>query len=151
MLANMRTPTGMATPIPILLEVGSPEEVAEGLALGPEFGVGDSVIEEDFAVGSECTDLVPVELFAVAGLTAALESLVVVAELIKKLEGVVVVNALGVPIGLAMTVPPANSMKTEVGLIDGKFVVITVAEGTLEGSSVPHVSQLSEPGLVTLH
>lgn len=109
------------------------------------------MVGEGFAAGSECTDLVPIELLAVTDLTAMLKSLVVVAELIEKLEVVVLVNALGVFIGLAMTVPLASSIKTEVGLIDGEFNVITVAEGTLEGSSVPHVSQLSEPGFATLH
>ena len=58
----MRKPTGTATPIPILLEVGSPEKPAEGRALGPELDVRNSVVGEDFAAGSECTDLVPVEL-----------------------------------------------------------------------------------------
>lgn len=72
--------------MPILLEVGSPEKALEGRALGPELGVGNSMVGEEFAAGSECTELVPVELFAVAGLTAMLESLVVVAELIKSLR-----------------------------------------------------------------
>ena len=73
------------------------------------------------------------------------------AELIKKLEGVVVVNALGVPIGLAITDPPASSTKNEVGLVNGELDMITVAEGTLEGSSVPQVLQLSDSLLATLH
>ena len=50
-----------------------------------------------------------------------------------------------------MTVPPSSSAKTAVGLVDEEIDMITIAEGTLEGSSVPHVSQLSEPGLVALH
>ena len=73
-LAKIRKPKGMATPIPILLEVGCREKSAKKPALGPELVFGDSVVVEDFAAGSECTDLVPLELFAVAGLTAMLES-----------------------------------------------------------------------------
>lgn len=108
-------------------------------------------LREGSAGGSECTDLVPVELFAVADFTAMLESVVVVAELIRKLEGVVVVGTLGVPIGLAKTVPPASSMKAEVGLVEGELEMMIVVEGTSEGSSVPHVLQLAEPGLAILH
>ena len=84
----MRKPTGTATPIPILPGGESLGEAAGGRAIGPELGVGISLVGEGSAAGSECTDFVPVELFAVAGLTAMLESLVVVAELMKKLGGV---------------------------------------------------------------
>lgn len=42
-LANMRKPTGTATPIPILLEVESLEKAVEARALGIELGVGTSV------------------------------------------------------------------------------------------------------------
>ena len=100
-IANMRQPTGMATPIPVLVELGSPEKAAEGLALNLAFGTElvaeGSVIEEDSAAGS---DLMLVELFAVAVFTALLESVVVVAELVKKLPGVAVVNPLGVSVRL---------------------------------------------------
>lgn len=81
--------------------------------------------------------------FAFAGFTAMLKSVVVVAELLKRLAEVVVVNALGVPIGLALSVPPAIcSTKTEAGLLDGELDMITVAEGTLERSSVPQVAAI---------
>ena len=143
----------MATPIPILLEVGSPANAAEGLALDPAFGtelvVEDSVIEEEFAAGS---DLMLVELFAVAVFTALLKSVVVVAELVKKLPGVAVVNPLGVSVRFILSVPPAIcSTKTELGLVDGQTDMIGVAEGTSEGSSVPQVLQLPEPGPAVLH
>lgn len=147
----MRNPTGTATPIPILLEVGRLEDAAKCFALGPELGVGNSVVAETFAAGNECTDLVSVEPLTVAEFTAMLDSVLVVAELITKLAEVMVVNALGLSNGLAMTVPPASSTKTEVGLFDGALDMITAAEGTSEGSSVPHVLQLLESSLATLH
>lgn len=149
MLANKRTPRGMATPIPILLEVGSPEKAAEALTLGSELTVVDFGLKEDFAAASEVTAL---GMFALSVFTATLKLEVVAVELSNKLAGGNVVNALGVSIGLALSVQSTiRSTDVGVGLIDEELDVLAVAAGTLEGSSVPHVSQPSESLLATLH
>ena len=152
MLANKRTPRGMAMPIPILLEVGSPEKAAEGLGLGSELTVVYFGLKEDFAAASEVTDFVALGMFALSVFTATLKLEVVVVELSNKLAGGNVVNAIGVPIGLALSVSSTiRSTDVGVGLIDEELDVLAVAAGTLEGSSLPHVSQPSESLLATLH
>lgn len=49
MLAKMKNPTGMPTPIPILVETGRPGEAGNWLVLGLGLGAVAFVLEEDFA------------------------------------------------------------------------------------------------------
>ncbi len=48
-LAKMKNPTGMPTPIPILVETGRPGEAGNWLVLGLGLGAVAFVLEEDFA------------------------------------------------------------------------------------------------------
>ncbi len=81
-----------------------------------------------------------------------LELGVVRGELVSEIVGVNVVIAVGVVIELAASVRSALcSTGSEVGLVDKELDVLAVAAGTSEGSSVPHVLQVSEPGFAERH
>ena len=154
MPANMKRLIGMPALIPILAEVGEPEELGEWLALGPELelGVVDFALGEDVAAEGEITDRVAVELIAEAGFTALLELKVVVVELVKEIVGVDVVDAGGFTVEFVSTVL-LLSRPTDLGaeVVDEKVDVLAVVARTLDGLSVPHVLQVCEPGLVRRH
>lgn len=66
--------------------------------------------------------------------------------LVKEDVEVIVNNAAGLSIGLASNVPSAICFADkEAGFLDEGFEVLAVAAETLEGSSVPHVLEVSEP------
>lgn len=106
MLAKMKKPRGMPTPMPIFVGVGRPEEAAEGFELGSELCVVDLVFKEAFAAGCEAADLEAVR-FSEAILSAVVELGVVVVEIARDVVRIDVANAVEVIVGLATIVPSA--------------------------------------------
>lgn len=146
----------MGTPatVPILAAVGRPEDVAEGLSLGPELGDRELVFEEEVAAGSEVTDFVAMRLFVQLDLTVIIELEVVVTEIAEDIMGFNVVNAVEVVVGSITNVSSSLTwaiVPSGAGLVDKVIVISAVAVGKLEGECVPHVVQPPDSGLVVRH
>ncbi|CAD6566146.1 MAG: hypothetical protein ASARMPREDX12_007563 [Alectoria sarmentosa] len=150
MPAKTVTPIGTPTPMPILAEVGSLGDAAIELVLDPELAVADRMFElavvefmsvEDADTGDLITEVVAIK-FVVEGVSAA--ELVLgtgVTEPADKVVGV----------GIALSVFDPSTEVVEAELADEKIGELEAAAEIPEGSSVPHVLQVSEPGLVVRH
>ncbi|CAF9942782.1 MAG: hypothetical protein ALECFALPRED_010021 [Alectoria fallacina] len=141
---------GTPTPMPILAEVGSLGDAAIELVLDPELAVADLVFElavvefmpaEDADIGDLITDVVAVKLVAEGVSTGELVLGTVVAELVDKVMGV----------GIALSVCNPSTEVVEAELGDEEIGELEAAAEISEGSSVPHVLQVSEPGLAVRH
>ena len=138
---------GTPTPVPILAAVGRPEDVSEGLSLGPELGGAELVFEEELAAGAEATDFVAVRLSVELDLPAVIELEVVVIEIAEDDVKFILLTSKEVVVGPIPKTSSAPSGYTVpgAGLVDEEIVILAVAAGTLEGESVPHGLQPPDP------
>lgn len=150
MLAKTVTPMGTPTPMPILAEVGSLGDAAIELVLDPELAVADLMFElavvefmsvEDADTGDLITEVVAIK-FVVEEVSAA--ELVLGTIVTEPADKVV-----GVGIGLSVFNPSTEVVEGE--LADEEISELEAAAGISEGSSVPHVLQVSELGLAVRH